>query len=299
MSSLVLDLQRELMKDNCDILTILRKAHLIASKLNLEEFDLWIQHELNGYSECTREQIPDYRIVKGVLKAHNPYNGWIPAQFADNETERMICEQKLHFSIAELQNLYEQSDTGYVIYQFNAELTDIIASIFKSPFPMQYALHISSHLLISIVEKVKNYLLEWTINLESNGVIGENMIFNDNEKDKAKNMPQQINNYYGTVINGNVSGSQVVSGNDNDVTYNANAVSNAVTEIRESLEKEEISSEDKESALELLDEISSKLEQNKKPGIIKSALIGLKDFVISAGADLTAALIAAKIQGLF
>lgn len=299
MSSLVIDLQHELMQEDCDILTILRKAHLIAAKLNLNEFDTWILHELNGYSDCNREEIPDYRLVKGVLKAFNPYRGWIPAQFTDNEMEKLVCEQKLHLSISELQNLYKQSDTGYVIYQFNAELTKSIESMFNAPLFMQYALHISSHLLIAIIEKVKNYLLEWTIKLESNGVVGENMSFNDNEKDKAKNMPQQINNYYGTVINGNINDSQVVSGNENNVTYNATAVSDAVTEIRDSLKKEDISSEDMDSAFELLDEISNKLEQKKKPGIIKSAFIGLKDFVIAAGADLTAALIAAKMHGLF
>ena len=35
------------------------------------------------------------------------------------------------------------------------------------------------------------------------------------------------------------------------------------------------------------------------PSVIKSALIGLKDFALNVGANVTAALIAAKIQGLF
>ena len=61
----------------------------------------------------------------------------------------------------------------------------------------------------------------------------------------------------------------------------------------------EISKEDMECVLEILDDISSKIEQKKKPGIIKTALIGLKDFVLAAGANITAALITAKIQGLF
>ena len=37
----------------------------------------------------------------------------------------------------------------------------------------------------------------------------------------------------------------------------------------------------------------------KKPGIIKSAFVGLKDFIVATGANVTAALITAKIQGLF
>ena len=54
-----------------------------------------------------------------------------------------------------------------------------------------------------------------------------------------------------------------------------------------------------ESAIELLEEISTKLEQNKKPKLIKAAFIGSKDFLVNVGANVTATLISAKIQGLF
>ena len=213
--------------------------------------------------------------------------------------EQLICVQKLHQPIGELQELYQQSDSGSFTYQFSASLMESIASMFDTPVPMQFALSISSHLLLSIVEKVKNTLLEWTIQLEAEGILGDDMKFNQEEKNIAKNIPQQINNYYGTVVNGDICESQIVSGNNNTNTYNNSAVSDAVKEIKQSLNAEQISEEDKTSALELLDEISTKLEQNKKPGIIKSAFIGLKDFLINVGANVTASVIAAKIQGLF
>ena len=52
-------------------------------------------------------------------------------------------------------------------------------------------------------------------------------------------------------------------------------------------------------AMELLDDISQKIEQKKKPNLLKAAFVGLKDFAVSVGADVTAALIFAKMQGLF
>ena len=125
------------------------------------------------------------------------------------------------------------------------------------------------------------------------------MKFNQEEKNIAKSIPQQINNYYGTVVNGDVCKSQMISGNNNTNTFNSSAVKDAANEIQESLKTETISEEDKANALELLEEISAKLEKNKKPGVIKAALIGLKDFLVDVGADVTAALITAKIQGLF
>ena len=42
-----------------DIVSALRKAHIIASKLNLTEFDSWILSELNGY-KCDEKEIPEY-----------------------------------------------------------------------------------------------------------------------------------------------------------------------------------------------------------------------------------------------
>ena len=299
MNSLVLCLQEEVLKKDCDILNALRKAHLIASKLQLKEFDNWILHELKGYGDCSREEIPDYRKVKGVLKAFNPYHGWIPAQFGDNEMERLVCEPKLNQSIGELQELFNQSTNSSFTYQFNAKQMEIVSSMFDTPFPMQFVLHISTHLLLSIIDQVKKTLLEWTIQLESEGIIGDNMSFNQEEKENAKNIPQQIYNYYGTVVNGDVSKSQIVSGNNNKNEYNISSISEAISEIQNSLDTEILSRDDMDSAIELLEEISSKLEQNKKPSIIKAAFIGLKDFLINVGANVTATLIAAKIQGLF
>lgn len=99
------------------------------------------------------------------------------------------------------------------------------------------------------------------------------------------------------VVNGDISSSQIVSGNNNITTFNFSDAYKSAIEIQESLEKENIDEEDKESALELLRDISAKIEQNKRPRMIKSALIGLRDFLLDVGANVTAALIAAKIQG--
>ena len=91
MSSLVLDLQQEVLKPDCDILNSLRKAHLIAAKLKLAEFDLGIMSELNGnYGKHLRP--PQYRTVKGSLKARNPYNGWIPVQLPNSKTEQFFVQ---------------------------------------------------------------------------------------------------------------------------------------------------------------------------------------------------------------
>ena len=52
MSSIVLELQKDLLDKNCDILQALRKAHVIAVKLHLIEFDNLINqvnYQMNIY----------------------------------------------------------------------------------------------------------------------------------------------------------------------------------------------------------------------------------------------------------
>ena len=73
MSSFIKDLQIEIMSPNCDIVNILRKAHFIASILNLTDFDKWIMSELNGYP--TPNDCPEYRILHCDLYAVNHFNG--------------------------------------------------------------------------------------------------------------------------------------------------------------------------------------------------------------------------------
>lgn len=59
MAGIVLELQKEVLSSNCDIVNVLRNAHLIAVKLKLSDFDQWIQYKLNGYPN--KESYPEYR----------------------------------------------------------------------------------------------------------------------------------------------------------------------------------------------------------------------------------------------
>ncbi len=57
-NSIVLELQDLAIGRDNNISDLLRKALLVASKLNLIEFKEWVNSELNGYTEVG---VPDYR----------------------------------------------------------------------------------------------------------------------------------------------------------------------------------------------------------------------------------------------
>ncbi len=293
-----MELQQEILCPTSDIMTLLRKAHVIAKKLQLNEFDKWILSELNGYSDY--DSIPDYRLINGSIKAWNPYNGWIPVILNNNKLEEIICNRKLGESLGKIIELEKKTDSSFHI-NYSSEINQELNSMCDFPFPTQYALQASAHQLHAIIEQVKNTILEWTIKLESEGIVGENMQFNSNEKESAKRIPQTVNNYYGNtnVINGNVDSSAIVSGNENSIIFSYEKANEAVSDIQASLKEEQLSKEDFDAAMEMLEEICEKVSKKKKKSIIKSALIGLKDFLIGVGASATVALIQAKMQGLF
>lgn len=49
-TSFVRNLQNDVIQSGCDVVNVLRKAHVIATKLDLNNFDSWIRNELYGYT---------------------------------------------------------------------------------------------------------------------------------------------------------------------------------------------------------------------------------------------------------
>lgn len=297
MSSIVLDLQAELVSSECDILSSLRKAHIIATKLKLVDFDGWIQKELNGYD--SEGETPEYRKVRGTLRAFNPYSGWIPVNISYQDLEDTICVRNMCDSISVLIGLYNNANE--VIINFSGEALTALHNLFKSYLKMQYVLFIDKSHIKGIIDNVQDTLLQWTLKLEEEGITGEGLKFSEKEKAIAKAIPQTVNNYYGTtsVINALISNSQIVSGENNNATFNYALASDSISEIEAAINSTAMTPEDKSTALELTKEIKEKIDNKKKPSIIRSALAGLKDFLVSVGAGATVAVIEAKIQGLF
>lgn len=118
MDKIVIELQREALKSDFDIMNLLRKAYLVARKLKLQEFEDWVNNELNGYKDA--DKIPDYRLLRGEIKAWNPSYGWIPV-ILQNDNED-ITTHLANDSLANLLNVYENSENNNAILQFNATM---------------------------------------------------------------------------------------------------------------------------------------------------------------------------------
>ena len=178
---------------------------------------------------------------------------------------------------------------------------DAFNQLFDSPIPIEFSYHVPTASVADIIEQVKNTLLEWTLRLEKEGIVGDNMIFSDIEKEQARSIPQTVNNYYGNtnIVNGSVERSQIVAGDNNSITISKNELNDELNKIAEEVRKDSMMyPDDIETALELLADIRNKIDADKKPSIIKSGLVGLKDFLITAGGGFVANLLHTLITRL-
>ena len=281
MSSFIKDLQTEIMSPNCDIVNILRKAHFIASTLNLTDFDKWIMSELNGYP--TPNDCPEYRILHCDLYAFNQFNGWMPTVFRNTELENLISITKMNNSISQIISMSEQ-EGDKLMSEILGELLLLLNECFNTS-NTRFALFVSKTSIMDIIEKVKTTVLDWTIKLESEGILGENTTFSEQEKQVAATIPQTINNYYGNtnIVSSPTENMQIVSGNNNEVSFSYEFAKNAVEEIEDSISAKDISDTDKEYALSIINNIKNQIDNKNNPSTIKNSFNLLKEFLIGIG----------------
>ena len=176
MSSLVLELEQEAYDTKASLSNILRKAKAIAVKLQLKQPLEWVESELNGYGPA---DVPDYRVLHGSVKAHNPYNGLIPVMCGDPEFERIISEHHVREPVSAIEHMLET--TGDPRVAFSSAKAQALARMCNAPtFPIYLILARSS--LASILDAVRNKVLDWSLKLQIDGILGEGMSFRPEEK---------------------------------------------------------------------------------------------------------------------
>jgi hypothetical protein len=196
MSSVVIELQQEALNSSQRASDLLRKALVVARKLEIEEFEEWIDCELNGYRG--QKEIPDYRIVTGKLQVFNPYRGWIPLNITDPQVARELAEQPLDLRIKQIEIEVEASKVDNPIRMgFRPEFDARLRGLMEMPW--QISLAVSSSELNGILDAVRNIMLNWSLKLERDGILGEGLVFTEKEKTLAAQRIYTVNNFYGSV----------------------------------------------------------------------------------------------------
>jgi len=251
MSSIILELQNESLDNNISVTQLLRKALVVAQKLNVKEFIEWISYELNGYDDL--DKLPKYRKVGGQVMVHNPYHGWQPVIFSTKKESELMSSKNVFSPISEIENFSKSSsDDSVISYSLPDGMTK---RIMQTTLGMVPYFIINESQFKSLIDSVKNIVLNWSLKLEDNGIVGENLTFTENDKQRVSSTVYNIQNFTGFI--GNVSESNVQIGD-----YNS---------IHSSLKKLGVSQQERNELEELMDKYT-KANKEEKKSILKRGM---------------------------
>lgn len=277
---LVLDLEQKALNKTISITDLLRTALTVAVKLNALDFEKWINNELNGYQNIKDTMIPSYRFIDGVAKYHNPFHGWCDVVWATQEQYNDLKHIAIHEKISEIEafTLFD----GVLSRDFSV---DVQKQFLEDAHGLIPKIIFGKHQFIGILDSVKTKILQWALDLERKGIVGEDMTFNENEQRAAEHIT--INNYirhaeYSNFQQG-VTNSMNIESNNGD---NINLIKSFLEELKEISTK----IEDLADRNEINADISTIEQQLKSPNpkinIIHELLKSIRTIIEGAGGNL-------------
>lgn len=282
MKPIVIELQHDALKSKIPVSDLLRKAFVVARKLKLSDFEAWIKLELDGY--LGNVDVPDYRIVRGTIKTFNPYHGWQPIYFEDHKMEEALSNRANGQRIAEIDSILENiSENGNNLQMpFSSEQENIICDAIGER--LQITMMVPSTSLIRIVDAVRNIILNWALKLEEDGVLGENMTFSDDEKDKAESHTYNVNNFYAEVTGSQIQQSSPDANQTQSFKeFSTTNINSFISSLKEKIDDIKIN---EDTSQELNAEIATIEIQNSSPkpknGIIKESLSSIRTILEGA-----------------
>ncbi len=172
--SLLREIEAAATESKVDISTVLRKAKILAARLQNPEFESWVDRELNGYGD--RSSLPPYRVLHVEVHGHIRNRSGLhwndaPIMTSFLPEELRDCGEKSYCSqpIATIASMAARANDGNEL---------------QAPWPQELAIKfgakgyngfeclgawqiISPYALVGIVETVRNRILEFVLKIEA------------------------------------------------------------------------------------------------------------------------------------
>lgn len=218
-NSLIGEITHAAMTNETSLATLLRMVKVAAFRLGLPELESWVSLELEGYANS--DQVPEYRRIEGQVVALNPIHGWIPVG-GNSATIAKIQNRSLVGSIAQLEAMVEEASYNGRGGTFTLHFPPNAASILLGD-QAEYLTTVGTRhpvtMIYATLDRVRGKVLDWSIEMERLGVIGEGKTFSIQEQKAAQGMTNiTFNGAIGTVAgnigSGNTAGSVTTSGSN-------------------------------------------------------------------------------------
>ena len=241
MSGLVLELQRDALDKNVDVSSLLRKAVVVSKKLGITEIESWINQELSGYP-ADKDAVPSYREVSGVIKVFNPYHGWQPLNFGNADLGEDLSKRKISQAIGELVAIAESEKPGNLHVPFSQHTKNALMKMMA--VPLEPTLLVSDAQIHGILEAVRNEILNWALDLETKGIVGDGMSFSKEEKEVASQVTYQVTNNIGSMQNSQLQQDSAGASQTQNIALPSVDISSFIEELKASLNDLGLNSDD-------------------------------------------------------
>lgn len=204
MSALVPELVNMASDPGVSTADLLRRALVVAHRLAVREIEDWIKLEINGYGD---HELPDYRKLVGnaipVPKKGESRATWRldPADLAG--LLQVVAEARVPHGVSVIEGMATTTHEFFV-EKLPPHIDYLLQrpnignfSLARTTSPIQYR---------GILDAVKTRILEWALDLEKRGIIGEGLSFTPQEKKAVQEQHFHFGDVSGQVqINSNGS----------------------------------------------------------------------------------------------
>lgn len=281
MVSIIEKLQRDAEDPNVEVSTLLRQVKIAAVKLGVGSVEDWVEHELNGYS--TGASIPEYRRMTGRPMVQNPYRGWMPigGEIAD------ISRRPNGQSVAVLESLIKRHQKGSRLHwPYPDEISSAINKM-NGTTGWNCGLEIDQSQVIGILDRVRNLVLDWALNLEKAGILGTDVGFDEEEKRKARSSITTITiGSIGSLV-GNLGGGTVTGGIV--ASFDGQAAKALIDQIKPRIDEISAAGADRSRLEDRITAVERELE-NSSPdqGVLRGLMTDLRNVLVGAAGNLAA-----------
>jgi hypothetical protein len=206
--SLLREIQAAAIDSTVSLATLLRKCKVLAARLGSQEFKMWIENELSGYT--AKDQLPDYRVFSVDSKGHfsGPFkselrNAIIPLLCIDERLRKNLSCTCMTQPIASLEALFDESKDSKCGTLQEPWDPDIVAyagqGIYKGMNCIQAWKVIPTEVIVGALDAVRNRILSFVIEIEAESPDAGEAPINSNPVPQEK-----VQHIFNTYITGNV-----------------------------------------------------------------------------------------------
>jgi AbiTii len=213
--TLLKEIQAAAIDSSVDVVQVLRKCRVLASRLSHDDLKAWVQKELDGYADG--EELPDYRIKRCQSKGNfvgfagrQLNNAPIPTQNLPEPLRESISQVRFRESVSALQNLAQTGDRDSFGSAWPTELIAPYAEEFYEDFVLVQAYQvIPRNAFVWIIETVRNRVLNFALEIEAADPSAGEALPGSQPLPEQK-VTQIFNNYISGNVGNIASGSGIV-----------------------------------------------------------------------------------------